>query len=138
TTAEYHGTIISIAESPVQKGQIWVGTDDGNLQVTTDGGTRWTNLVANVSGMSKNSPVSHVEPSRTNANTAYIAFDRHMFDDFRPYIFKTVDAGKSWTSLASNLPAKAYVQVVREDPKNTNLLYAGTELGLFASWNGGK
>ena len=138
TTAEYHGTIISIAESPVQKGQLWVGTDDGNLQVTTDGGTHWTNLVANVSGMPKNSPVAHVEPSRTNANTAYIAFDRHMFDDFRPYIFKTVDAGKSWTSLASNLPAKAYVQVVREDPKNTNLLYAGTELGLFASWNGGK
>src|SRR5262249_2080547 len=82
--------------------------------------------------------VSHVEPSRTNANTAYIAFDRHMFDDFRPYIFKTTDGGKSWTYIASNLPAKGYVQVVREHPKNTNLLYDNTELGLFASWNGGK
>jgi len=138
STAEYHSTIISIAESPVQKGQNWVGTDDGNLQITQDGGKNWSNIIGNVSGIGKNSPVSHVEPSRTSADTAYVAFDRHMFDDFRPYIFKTTNGGKSWTNLSSNLPAKAYVQVVREDPKNTNLLYAGTELGLFASYNGGK
>jgi photosystem II stability/assembly factor-like uncharacterized protein len=138
TTAEYHSTIISIAESPVQKGQIWVGTDDGNLQLTSDGGKNWSNLVKNVSGVAANSPVSHVEPSRTNASTTYVSFDRHMLDDFRPYIYKTTDTGKSWTNVAGNLPAKAYVQVVREDPKNTNLLYAGTELGLFASYNGGK
>ena len=138
STAEYHSTIISIAESPVQQGQIWVGTDDGNLQVTRDGGKNWNNLIANVKGVGKNSPVSHVEPSRTSADTAYVAFERHMFDDFRPYIFKTTDGGKSWTNISGNLPAKAYVQVVREDPKNTNLLYAGTELGLFASHNGGK
>ena len=138
STAEYHSTIISIAESPVQRGEIWVGTDDGNLQVTRDGGKNWTNIIANVSGVAKFSPVSHVEPSRINADTTYVAFDRHMFDDFRPYIFKTADGGKSWTNISGNLPAKAYVQVVREDPKNTNLLYAGTELGLFASYNGGK
>ncbi|HEY0761216.1 MAG TPA: hypothetical protein VGD61_02505 [Pyrinomonadaceae bacterium] len=138
STAEYHCTIISIAESPVQKGQIWVGTDDGNLQLTTDGGKNWSNVVKNVSGLGANSPVSHVEPSRTGASTAYVAFDRHMLDDFRPYIFKTTDAGKSWTNISGNLPAKAYVQVVREDPKNRNLLYAGTELGLFASYNNGK
>ena len=138
TGAEYHETIITIAESPVQKGQIWVGTDDGNLQLTNDGGKNWTNLTKNVSGIGANSPVSHVEPSRTNASTAYVAFERHMFDDFRPYIFKTTDGGKSWTNISGNLPGKAYVQVVREDPKNTNLLYAGTELGLFASYNGGK
>jgi photosystem II stability/assembly factor-like uncharacterized protein len=138
STAEYHSTIISIAESPIQKGQIWVGTDDGNLQLTTDGGKNWSNLVKNVSGLGANSPVSHVEPSRTNVSTAYVAFDRHMFDDFRPYIFKTTDSGKSWTNISGNLPAKAYVQVVREDPKNKNLLYAGTELGLFASYSGGK
>jgi photosystem II stability/assembly factor-like uncharacterized protein len=138
STAEYHSTIISIAESPVQKGHIWVGTDDGNLQVTTDGGQNWKNIIADVSGVAKNSPVSHVEPSRVNANTAYVSFDRHMFDDFRPYIFKTTDGGKSWTNISGNLPAKAYVQVVREDPKNTNLLYAGTEIGLFGSYNGGK
>jgi photosystem II stability/assembly factor-like uncharacterized protein len=138
TTAEYHGTIITLAESPVQKGQIWVGTDDGNVQVTTDGGKNWTNLTRNVSGLAANSPVSHVEPSRVNANTAYVAFERHMFDDFRPYIFKTTDSGKTWTSISGNLPAKAYVQIVREDPKNTNLLYAGTEIGLFASYDGGR
>ena len=138
STAEYHSTIISIAESPVQKGQVWVGTDDGNLQLTSDGGKNWTNLIRNIAGVGANSPVSHVEPSRTSATVAYIAFDRHMFDDFRPYIFKTTDGGKSWTSISGNLPAKAYVQVVREDPKNTSLLYAGTELGLFISYNGGR
>ncbi len=138
STAEYHATIINIAESPVQKGQIWVGTDDGNLQLTTDGGKNWSNLVKNVPGLATNSPVSHVEPSRTNANTVYAAFERHMFDDFRPYIFKSTDLGKTWTSISGNLPAKAYVQIIREDPKNTNLLYAGTELGLFASYDGGR
>jgi photosystem II stability/assembly factor-like uncharacterized protein len=138
STAEYHSTIISIAESPIQKGQIWVGTDDGNLQLTKDGGKNWSNMIKNVSGVGANSPVSHVEPSRTDANTTYVAFDRHMFDDFHPYIYKTTDSGKSWTNIAGNLPAKAYVQVVREDPKNRNLLYAGTELGLFASYSGGK
>ncbi|HKR22131.1 MAG TPA: hypothetical protein VJS17_06015, partial [Pyrinomonadaceae bacterium] len=137
TTAEYHTTIITVAESPIQKGQIWVGTDDGNVQVTTDGGKNWSNLVKNVAGMPANSPVSHVEPSRTNPNTAYIAFERHMFDDFKPYIFKTTDGGKSWTKISNNLPLNAYVQIIREDPKNTNLLYAGTELGLFASYDGG-
>jgi photosystem II stability/assembly factor-like uncharacterized protein len=138
STAEYHSTIITIAESPAQKGHLWVGTDDGNLQLTSDGGKNWTNLVKNVSGIPANSPVSHVEPSRTGAGTAYVSFDRHMLDDFKPYIYKTTDSGRSWTNISGNLPAKAYIQVVREDPKNTNLLYAGTELGLFASYNGGK
>jgi photosystem II stability/assembly factor-like uncharacterized protein len=138
TTAEYHSTIISLAESPLQKEQIWVGTDDGNLQKTTDGGKNWSNLVKNVPGVPANSPVSHVEPSRTDADTAYVSFDRHMFDDFRPYIFKTTNGGRSWTAVAGNLPSKAYVQVVREDPKNPNLIYAGTEIGLFASYRGGS
>jgi photosystem II stability/assembly factor-like uncharacterized protein len=138
TTAEYYSTIITIGESPAQKGHIWVGTDDGNLQYTADGGKNWTNVVKNVNGVAANSPVSHVEPSRTNAGAVYASFDRHMFDDFKPYIFKTTDAGKSWTNISGNLPANAYVQVVREDPKNRNLLYAGTELGLFASYDGGR
>ena len=138
TGAEYHSTIISLAESPLRKGQIWVGTDDGNLQLTEDGGKNWTNIIKSVSGVPAGSPVSHVEPSRVNAETAYVSFERHMFDDFRPYIYKTTDAGKTWSPVAGNLPAKAYVQVVREDPKNTNLIYAGTELGLFASYTGGN
>ena len=138
TTAEYYSTIITLGESPVQKGQIWAGTDDGNLQLTSDDGKTWTNLIKNVRGLAANSPVSHVEPSRTNAQTAYVSFDRHMFDDFRPYIFKTTDGGKSWNAVAGNLPPKAYVQVVREDPTNPSLIYAGTELGLFASYSGGR
>ena len=137
TTAEYHSTIISLAESPFQRGHIWVGSDDGNLQVTADGGKTWSNIIKNVSGVAPNSPVSHIELSRSNAQTAYAAFDRHMLDDFRPYIFKTTDGGRTWRNIAGNLPSKAYVQVVREDPKNSNLVYAGTELGLFASYNGG-
>ena len=139
TGAEYHSTIISLAESPVQKGQIWAGTDDGNIQQTLDGGKTWTKIAGNFRDLQRPSlPVSHIEPSTTNTQTAYVAFDGHMFDDFRPYIFKTVDGGKSWDEIAGNLPAKAYVQVVREDPKNPNLLYAGTELGLFVSYSGGK
>jgi photosystem II stability/assembly factor-like uncharacterized protein len=138
STAEYHTTIISLAESPVQKGQIWAGTDDGNLQVTTDGGKTWTNIATNVANLGANSAVSHVEPSHTSAQVAYVAFDRHMLDDFRPYIFRTSDGGKTWQSISGNLPPRAYVQVVREDPKNSNLLYAGTELGLFASYTGGR
>jgi photosystem II stability/assembly factor-like uncharacterized protein len=138
TTAEYHTTIISMAESPLQRGHIWVGTDDGNLQVTTDGGRNWSNIIKNIPGLAANSPVSNIEFSRTNAQTAYVSFDRHMLDDFRPYLFKTGDGGKTWRNIAGNLPVKAYIQVVREDPKNPNLLYAGTELGLFASYGGGN
>ncbi len=138
STAEYHTTITAIAESPARKGLIWAGTDDGNLQVTTDAGKTWTNVIRNVPKLAANSGVSHVEPSRTNAQLVYVSFERHMLDDFRPYIFKTADGGKSWKNITGNLPAKAYVQVVREDPKNSNLLYAGTELGLFASYNGGN
>jgi photosystem II stability/assembly factor-like uncharacterized protein len=136
--AEYYETIISLAESPAQKGVIWAGTDDGNLQVTTDDGKSWNNVVRNVPGLAANSPVSGIELSRTSEPVAYVAFDRHMFDDFRPYAFKTTNAGKTWTAIAGNLPPTAYVHVVREDPKNPNLLYAGTELGLFASYTGGK
>jgi photosystem II stability/assembly factor-like uncharacterized protein len=138
STAEYYTTIITLAESPLQRGQLWAGTDDGNVQLTNDGGKTWTNVARNISGLAAHSPVSAIEPSRTNPQTAYVAFERHMFDDFRPYLYKTRDGGKSWQNLAGNLPAKAYVQVVREDPRNPNLLYAGTELGLYASYDGGR
>ncbi len=137
TTAEYHCTIISVSESPVQAGVIWTSTDDGYVQVTRDGGKSWANVTAAVPGLARSSVMTHVEASRTAAGTAYLSADRHMFDDFRPYVFKTTDYGKTWTSLSSSLPAKGYVHTVREDPKNTSLLYVGTELGLFASWNGG-
>jgi photosystem II stability/assembly factor-like uncharacterized protein len=138
TTAEYHCTIISIAESPARAGMIWVGTDDGNLQLTTDGGKTWNNLIKNVSGVPANSEVSHVEGSRTGERVAYVSFDRHKMNDLRPYVYKTTDGGQSWRNVTGNLPANAYVWVVREDPKNPNLIYAGTEIGLFASYTGGE
>lgn len=137
TGAEYHTTIISLAESPLKAGVIWAGTDDGNLQVTTDGGKNWKNVVKNVPNLAANSPVSHVEPSRVEADLVYVAFDRHMLDDRRPYVYKTTDAGRSFQNITGNLPANAYVHVLREDPKNPKLLYAGTELGLYVSYTGG-
>jgi photosystem II stability/assembly factor-like uncharacterized protein len=138
TSAEYFCTIISLAESPIQRDMIWSGSDDGVLQMTTDGGKNWTNISKNVSGISADSSVSHIELSRVNASTAYVSYDRHKFDDYKPYIFKTTDGGKSFSNISGNLPANAYVWVVREDPKNPNLLYAGTEIGLYASWDNGK
>jgi photosystem II stability/assembly factor-like uncharacterized protein len=138
STAEYHCTVLSLAESPLKAGWIWAGTDDGNLQLTTDGGKNWRNLTGNIPGLPPHSPVSHIEPSRTSPDVAYVAFDRHMFDDFRPYIFKTEDGGRTWRTVSGDLPEKAYVHVVREDPRNPGLLYAGTELGLYASYDGGR
>jgi hypothetical protein len=129
TTAEYHCTIISLAESPVQKGRLWVGTDDGRLWTSPDDGKTWIELTRNVPNLPPNSPVSHVEPSRADANTAYVAFDRHMLNDFKPYLYKTTDGGTTWQPLTNGLPDEAYVFVVREDPRNLNLLYAGTERG---------
>ncbi|MGQ0538113.1 MAG: WD40/YVTN/BNR-like repeat-containing protein, partial [Gemmatimonadaceae bacterium] len=137
TTAEYYGTIISFAESPAQHGLLWAGTDDGNLQLSRDGGKSWTNITLRGPAVPRFSPVSHVEPSRTAAGTAYVAYDRHMFDDPRAHVFKTADFGATWTDVSGNLPNGAYVHVVREDPKVANLIYAGTELGLFVSYTGG-
>jgi photosystem II stability/assembly factor-like uncharacterized protein len=137
TGAENHCTIISLKESPFQPGLLWAGTDDGNLQLTQDGGRTWQNLTKNIVGLPLFSPVSAVEPSWTEAGTAYCAFDRHMLDDLHPYIFKTKDFGKTWTNIGGSLPDKAYVWVVREDLENPNLILAGTELGLFASFSGG-
>jgi photosystem II stability/assembly factor-like uncharacterized protein len=136
TTAEYHCTIISLAESPADAAVLWAGTDDGNLQVSRDGGKSWTNVVGSVPGLGRFSPVSHVELSRTAAGTAYAAFDRHLLDDPKPYVYKTTDFGHTWTSLSADLPEKAYVFVLREDPRNPGLLYAGTELGLYALYPG--
>ena len=137
TVAEYYGTIYSFAESPVQRGVLWTGTDDGNVQVSRDDGKNWTNVAANIPGLGADAVVSGLEPSRTAAGTAYAAFERRMMDDFRPYVYKTTDFGRTWTNITGNLPPTAYLQVVREDPKNPNLIYAGTELGLYVSWTGG-
>ena len=139
TTAEYHCTIISFAESPLDADVLWAGTDDGNVQVSRDGGGEWVNVIANVSGLPPFSPVSHIEPSRRGAGRAYAAFDRHMFDDFRPHLFRSIDFGQSWRRLSTHgIPDTAWIWVVREDPANPDLIWVGTELGLYASYDAGE
>jgi len=129
--------IVTIGESPAVPGIIWVGTNDGNLQVTRDGGNTWKNVVDKVQGVPKETHVSRVEPSHFDDGTCYVTFDGHRTDDHKPYVFKTTDFGETWTSMSSNLP-QGNVNVIREDPKNKNLLYLGTEYGFYVSLNGGK
>lgn len=137
TGAESYCTITAIAESPITPGLIWVGTDDGNVQLTRDGGKNWTNVIGNAKGLPPESYVSMIEPSRFDAGTAYVAFDRHRSSDMKPYVFKTTDHGRTWRSITANLPQFGYAWVIREDPKNRNLLYAGTEFGFYLSFDGG-
>jgi photosystem II stability/assembly factor-like uncharacterized protein len=138
TAAEFHCTIMAISESPAARGVIWVGTDDGNIQVTKDAGKTWTNVVGRIKGLPANSWVPAIDASAFDAGTAYVAVDRHRDNDFAPHAFKTTDYGQTWTDISSNLPAKGYVHVVREDPKTKGLLFLGTELGIFASPDDGK
>jgi photosystem II stability/assembly factor-like uncharacterized protein len=138
SAAEMHTTIYSISESPKNPDLVWVGTDDGNLQITRDGGKKWTNVVGNV-GMPKSSWVSWVQASRFDEGTAYAAFDRHTFGDMQPYVYKTTDYGKSWSRIAgANQGLRGYAHVVREDTVKKDLLFVGTELGLWISPDGGK
>jgi photosystem II stability/assembly factor-like uncharacterized protein len=138
TGAETHCTIITIAESPITPGLLWVGTDDGNVQVTRNGGATWTNVRPAVTGVPANTWVSRVEASHFDEGTCYLTFDGHRSDDFKPYVFKTADYGKTWTSITANLPDGGPVYVIREDPKNKNLLFVGTQFAVFFSINSGK
>ena len=141
SAAEMHTTIYSISESPKQAGLIWVGTDDGNLQITRDAGKSWSNVVRNVKGVPEHSWVSWVQAGNFDAGTAFVAFDRHTFGDMSPYIYETRDYGKSWTALVSpkdNKGLRGYVHVIRQDPVKADMLYAGTEFGLWISIDGGK
>ena len=135
TSVEYYDTIFAIAESPVQKDLIWAGTDDGLVQLTRDGGKNWAKVTP--TGMPEWSLVSLIEASPSNAGTAYVAVDAHKLDDLKPYIYKTTDFGKSWTKITNGIPATAYVHAVREDPARKGLLFAGTETGLYVSFNDG-
>jgi photosystem II stability/assembly factor-like uncharacterized protein len=137
TGAESHCTIITIAESPIQEGVIWCGTDDGNVQVTLDAGKTWSNVVKNIPGLPPRTWCSRIETSHFDAGTAYAAFDGHRNDDYTTYVYKTKDYGKSWTSIKGNLPF-GWVHVIREDTGNKNLLFVGTEFGIFSSLDEGK
>ncbi len=139
--AEMHTTIFSISESPRDKKLIWVGTDDGNLQLTRDGAKTWHNVVGNVPNLPKNSWVRWVEASRFDAGTAYAAFDRHTFGDFAPYVFETTDYGQTWAPLVSPENTKGvrgHAHVIKEDLVKKDLLFLGTEFGLFVSIDGGQ
>jgi photosystem II stability/assembly factor-like uncharacterized protein len=133
---EYYDTIFALAESPITKGLIWVGTDDGLVQLTKDEGKSWSNVTSK--DWPEWSRISLIDPSPFDAGTAYVAVDRHQFDDLRPYIFKTSDYGKTWTKLTQGIPDTTFVRAVREDPKKKGLLYAGTEMGVFVSFDDGS
>ena len=144
TSAEYYGTVFTIAESPVQAGAIWAGSDDGLVHVTTDGGKNWADVTPKDLPDSGSGPVAHysrislIEAGHFNAGTAYVAVDRHESDDWAPYAFKTTDFGKSWKRVNGDLPSAATVRAVREDPKREGLLYAATEIGVYVSFDDGS
>ncbi|MBP1598008.1 MAG: hypothetical protein H6Q05_3385, partial [Acidobacteria bacterium] len=132
-----YGNIVTIAESPVLPGVLWVGTDDGNVQLSRDGGYTWKNVADAIPGLARNTyQISRVAPSNFDAGTCYVSIDGHRYDDMKPYAYVTRDFGASWMSIANNLPA-GNVNVILEDPRNKDLLYLGTEYAFFISLNGG-
>ena len=135
--AENHTTIFTISPSELDENIIWVGTDDGNVQVTQDGGKTWTNTVANIPGLPKNTWCYHIETSTINKGTAYAVFDGHTANDKTPYAFKTTDFGKTWENIISD-DVEGVVRNIQVDYENSDLLFLGTELGLYITLNGGE
>ena len=135
TSVEYYGTIFTIAPSPKDSTLIWIGTDDGLVQVTRDGGKSWTNVTP--PGVTAGTQISMVDASSQDAATAYVAATRYKLDDVAPYAFVTHDFGKSWKKIVTGIPPTHFVRVVRQDPVRPNLLYAGTEFGAYVSFNDG-
>jgi len=135
TGTEYYDTVFSIAPSPLAKGLIWVGTDDGLIQITRDEGKKWSNVTPK--DLAEWSRISLIEASPHDAGTAYVAVDRHQNDDLAPYIYKTSDYGATWSRITTGIPDGVFVRAVREDPKRRGLLYAGTERGVYVSFDDG-
>jgi photosystem II stability/assembly factor-like uncharacterized protein len=135
TSVEYFDTIFAVTESPKQKDQIWVGTDDGLVQLTRDGGKTWSNVTPK--SLPEWSMISIIDASPFDPATAYLAVDRHKLDDFKPYFYKTHDFGKTWTQINAGIPDGFVARSIREDPARKGLLYAGTERGIFVSWDDG-
>ena len=134
--AASYSNITTISESPLVPGIVWVGTNDGNVQVSRDHGATFKDVTAAIKGVPNETHVSRVEAGHFDAGTAYVSFDGHRTNDHMPYMFKTTDFGATWTPLAANLPT-GNVNVIREDPKNPSLLYLGTEYAFYISLNGG-
>jgi len=140
TGAENHNTIYTIDESSIDPAIVWTGSDDGLVHVTRDGGTSWTNVTGNINGLPDGAWITRVEASHHDAATAYVTADRHFWDDYRPYVFRTRDYGKSWELIVDGIPAETpgnSVHTIVEDRKNPNLLFVGTEFGAFHSTDGG-
>ena len=135
TRAEYYCTILTLDESPVDPQVLWAGTDDGHVQVTQNGGDSWTNVASNMPELPENAWVATIKASPHDAGTAWVAVDQHRSDDYAPYAYVTRDYGQTWTRISDGL--KGWVHIVAEDPEQPNLLYAGTELGIFVSFDGG-
>jgi photosystem II stability/assembly factor-like uncharacterized protein len=129
------GVVYAIAPSPLDAQLVWAGTDDGYVWVTRDGGAHWTNVTP--SELTPWSKVGIIEASHFDKQTAYLAIDRHRLDDYAPYIYKTTDGGATWSPIARGIPNGSFVNVVREDPRERNLLYAGTEKGMYVSFDAG-
>jgi photosystem II stability/assembly factor-like uncharacterized protein len=138
TSIEYYSTIFTVMESPVQKGVIWSGSDDGLVQVTTDGGGNWSNVTPPKGLMPEWIQINSIEASPHNAGTAYVAATMYKWDDNKPYLYKTSDFGKTWKKITNGIPASAFTRVIREDPEKRGLLYAGTETGLYVSFDDGN
>lgn len=138
-SVEYGSVVFSIAESPIEKGVIWAGTNDGLVQVTRDGGKAWTNVTPNIAGLPPFGTVGSVEPSRHAPGTAYIAVDFHQVGGFDPHLYRTTDYGRTWRKIVAGIPQGplSYTHVLREDPSRRGLLYAGTENGLYVSFDDG-
>jgi photosystem II stability/assembly factor-like uncharacterized protein len=133
----YFPSTSAFSESPVSANVLYAGTDDGNVQVSRDGGRNWKNVRANIPGLPTGTWVAHLEASRTTAGTVYAAFDGHQSDDFTNYLYRSTDFGETWTSISATLPEKRVIHVIREDLRNPRVLYLGTELGLFISLDAG-
>ena len=136
TSSSYFGAIVAVAESPLKEGQLWIGTDDGDIHVSENGGQTWRKITG-FPGVPDTTQVARVTPSSHDANTVYAAFDNHMSGDYRPYVLKSTDLGHTWSSIAGNLPERGTVYVIIDDPKDPSLLYVGTEFGVFFSRDNG-
>jgi photosystem II stability/assembly factor-like uncharacterized protein len=138
TSIEYYDTIFTVMESPLQAGTIWTGSDDGLVNVTRDGGKNWSNVTPPAGIMPEWIQVNSIEASPTDPATAYVAATMYKWDDYKPYLYKTSDYGKTWKKITNGIPDDAFTRVIREDPNKRGLLYAGTETGIYVSFDDGE